>query len=84
MSALEAAIRSLSRAMREETGMGPDIVLVGSVIPDVPPERVSAPLDIVEGEESVPDIITGPRSPRVLSVDSGTVIKDAKEWLDGL
>jgi hypothetical protein len=84
MSALEAAIRSLSRAMREETGMGPDIVLVGSVIPDVPLESVSAPFDIVDGEESVHDIITGPRSPRVLSVDSGTVIEDAKELLNGL
>ena len=84
MSALETSIRSLSRAITEETGMGPDIVLVGSVIPDVPLESVSAPFDIVDGEESVHDIITGPRSPRVLSVDSGTVIEDAKELLNGL
>jgi hypothetical protein len=84
MSALETSIRSLSRAITEEIGMGPDIVLVGSVIPDVPPESVSAPSDIVDGEESVADIITGPGSPRVLSVDSGTVIEDAKEWLNAI
>ena len=84
MSALETSIRSLSRAITEETGMGPDIVLVGSVIPDVPPESVSAPSDIVDGEESVADIITGPRSPCVLSVDSGSVIEDAKEWLNAV
>jgi hypothetical protein len=62
--------------------MGPDIVLVGSVIPDVLPESVSAPSDIVDGEESVGDIITGPRSPCILSVHSGTAIEDAKEWLN--
>jgi hypothetical protein len=84
MSALEAAIRNLSRAIREETGMGPDIVLVGSVIPDVHLGNVSAPSDIVDGEENVADIITGPRSPCILSVDDGTVIEDAKEWLNAV
>ena len=84
MSALETSIRSLSRAITEEIGVGPDIVLVGSVIPDVPPESLSAPSDIVDGEEGVADIITGPRAPRVLSVESGTVIEDAKEWLNGI
>jgi hypothetical protein len=42
------------------------------------------PSDIVDGEEGVADIITGPRAPRVLSVESGTVIEDAKEWLNGI
>jgi hypothetical protein len=84
MSALETSIRSLSRAITEEIGIGPDIVLVGSVIPDVLPESVSAPSDIVDGEESVGDIITGPRSPCILSVDGGTAIEDAKEWLNAV
>jgi hypothetical protein len=82
MSALETSIRSLSRAITEETGMGPDIVLVGSVLPDVPTESVSAPSDIVDGEESVIDIIAGPRNPCVLLVDSGTATEDAKGWLN--
>jgi hypothetical protein len=52
------------------------------VLPDVPTESVSAPSDIVDGEESVIDIIAGPRNPCVLLVDSGTAIEDAKGWLN--
>jgi hypothetical protein len=84
MSALETSIRNLSRAIAEDTGMGPDIVLVGSVIPDVPLGSVSAPSDIVDGEEAAADIITGPGSPYILSVDSGTAVEDAKEWLNAV
>jgi len=84
MSALETSIRSLARAIAEDTGIGPDIVLVGSVIPDVPLDSVSAPSDIVDGEETVADIITGPGSPCILLVDSRTAIEDAKEWLNAV
>jgi hypothetical protein len=62
--------------------MGPDLVLVGGTVPDVGLQNVSAPSDIVNGEESTADIIDGPQSPYILSVDSATAVEDAKEWLD--
>ena len=82
MSALETSIRKLSRAIAEATGTGPDLVLIGGTVPDVGLPNVSAPSDIVDGEESAADIITGPRTACILSVDSATVIEDAREWLD--
>ncbi len=82
MSALETSIRTLSRFIAESTGMGPDIVLVGGTVPDVELKNVSAPSDIVDGEGSAADIITGPRIPYILSVDSATAIEEAKEWLN--
>jgi hypothetical protein len=81
MSALESSIRNLARSIAEETGMGPDIVLVGGTVPDVDLKNVSAPSDIVDGEGSAVDIIAGPRIPYILSVDSATAIEEAKEWL---
>jgi len=78
------AVGSLIAAFANAAVLKLAFVLVGSVTSDVPPESVSAPSDIVDGEESVADIITGPRSPCVLSVDSGSVIEYAKEWLNAV
>ncbi|KAB2770264.1 hypothetical protein F9K84_05825 [Brucella anthropi] len=80
IAALETSIRAVSRDLAELTGNGPDLVLVGGVIPELHSPS-AAPVDIIDGDD-VEDIITGPRKPLILAIDEGNVIESARRWFD--
>jgi hypothetical protein len=59
------------------------MIIVGAVIPDMPPGNGSAPTDIISGD--VPeDIIWGPGEPFIVLAESPVALAQAEEWINGV
>jgi hypothetical protein len=79
VTALEPSIRSLCTTISETSLEGPDIVLVGGVLPYV--GETSPPTDIISGEPTE-DLIGGPGQPEILVVSDAVLSAHMGALLD--